>query len=123
MNTKNVLVSSLLVALLTASGPCLFMGCTPADRGTAAAVVSAAAPLACTLVPVFAGANGPFAGTVCEDVAGVIVSILAAMSPRPGAMAHCSRLELLADPSGRPVGYMCPAYLETARGAFPRRAP
>lgn len=123
MNAKISFVPSLLVSLLASSGPAVFTGCTPADRQTAAAVVSAAAPIACTLVPVFAGAHGAFAGTICEDVASVITTILAAIPPRPGATAPCARLEPLTDPSGRPVGYMCPAYLDTAKGALAKRAP
>jgi hypothetical protein len=99
------------------------VGCTPVDRQTAAGVVSAAAPLACTLVPVFAGAHGSFAGTVCDDLASLIEAILAAIPPHPGATAPCARLEPLTDSSGRPVGYMCPAYLETAKSALARRTP
>lgn len=120
MNNTIVWGPLLFVSLLAASIPA---GCTPADRQTAAAIVSASAPVACALVPVFAGANGAFAGTVCEDAAGAIAAILAAIPPRPGATAPCTRLELLSDPSGRPVGYMCPAYLETAKDALAKRAP
>lgn len=123
MRAKHVFVSSLFLASIAVSGQAISVGCTPADRQTVAAVVSAAAPIACTLVPVFAGSHGAFAGTVCEDVASAITAILAAIPPHPGATASCPRLEPLLDASGRPVGYMCPAYLETAKSALSRRSP
>jgi hypothetical protein len=118
-----VIASSLVLAILTTTLPTSVAGCTPAERQTAAGVISAAAPIACTLVPVFAG-NGPFAGTVCQDVATLIADVLSAIpaSVRP-ALAPCSKLELLSDPAGRPVGYMCPAYLETAKTALTRSTP
>lgn len=118
---KHTIITVLL--LLATSFTISLPGCTPADRQAAAAVVSAAAPIACTLVPLFAGPRGAFAGTVCEDVASVIAALLAMIPPRPGATAPCPRIEPLTDAAGRHVGYMCPAYLETAKKALAGRVP
>jgi hypothetical protein len=49
--------------------------------------------------------------------------LLAAIPSVRPARAPCPQLEPLTDPTGRPVGYVCPAFLDTARAALVRSAP
>jgi hypothetical protein len=95
----------------------LASSCTRAEREAATAAL-AAAPAACTLVAVFAGNNGPFAGTLCEDVASLVANALARLPQPHPSRAPCPKLEPVRDAAGREVGYMCPAFVELANGAI-----
>jgi uncharacterized membrane protein len=114
-----VRVPSFLAAILATSLSALAAGCTLAERQ----VLSSAAPVACTLVALFAGGNGQFAGTVCQDVSNVLLEALSHLPSVRAATAPCTQLAPLSDPSGRMVGYVCPAYLDLAKGALAGKAP
>lgn len=53
------------------------VACSAADRQTAGSVLAVGAPMACSLVAVFAG--DAYAGNVCDDIAGAVRRALLAM--------------------------------------------
>ena len=114
-----VRVPSSLAAILATSLSVLAVGCTLAERQA----LTSAAPVACTLVTLFAGGNGQFAGTVCQDVSNLLIEALSRVPDVRAATAPCTQLAPLSDPSGRMVGYVCPAYLDLAKDALARKAP